>query len=89
MGALALIDTLALPFAREAERHLGRMLTYQEWMLKYFVLNFVSIWIITRFSEQFGLGISSWTVAVALALVLDIAQGVVMMVVEQLRKARS
>lgn len=85
MGTLALIGTLAIPFAREAERHLGRMLTTQEWMIKYFILNFVSIWIISRFSEQFGLGIRDWMVAAVLALALDVLQGVVMMSLEKVR----
>lgn len=79
MNALALIDTAAIPFAHVAEQKMRRMLTSKEWMIIYFVLNFVGIWVISRFSVQFGLGISNWYVAVALALVLDIVQGVAMM----------
>jgi hypothetical protein len=85
MGFLALIDTFALPFIREIEKFKGRMLTSGEWMLKYFLLNFAGIWIITRFSEQFGLGIAAWWVALVLAAVLDVVQGLVMMQVEKMR----
>lgn len=84
MGTLALVDTFAVPFARVVENLKGRMLTSQEWMTKYFLLNFLGVWLISRFSEQFGLGVSAWYVVVILALVLDFVQGMVMM---QMKKA--
>ncbi len=88
MGTLALINAFAIPFNREFEKLKGRMLTPKEWMIKYFVLNFVGIWVITRFSDQFGLGVSAWYVIVALAVVLDMIQGVVMMQIEKFRVER-
>ena len=78
MGTLALINILVIPFIQEIEKWKGRMLTPMEWMIKYFVVNFVGVWVITRFSEQFGLGVSSWLVVLVLAVVLDLVQGVAM-----------
>lgn len=86
MGTLALINILIIPFIREIERWKGRMLTPMEWMVKYFVINFVGVWAITRFSEQFGLGVSSWLVVVILAAVLDLVQGVAMMQIGKVQK---
>lgn len=78
MGKLALIDTFAIPFVHEFENYRRKMFSTMEWMALYFVLNFAGIWVISRYSEQFGLGITSWVVAAALALVLDVVQGIVM-----------
>lgn len=86
MGTLALINILVIPFIREIEKWKGRMLTSMEWMVKYLVVNFVGVWVITRFSEQFGLGVSSWIVVLALAIVLDFVQGVAMMQIEKMQK---
>jgi hypothetical protein len=85
MGVLALITTFAIPFVRIRERVLGRMLTSQEWMIYYFILNFVSVWLIARFADQFGFGIRSWVIALVLALILDLAQGISLMQLEKLR----
>ena len=85
MGALALLNTFGVPIARLVERIRGRMLTDKEWMIKYFILNFVGLWLISRFSDQFGLGISSWYVAAILAVVLDMVQGLVMMQLEKMK----
>lgn len=89
MGTLALLDTFAIPFARELERMKGRPLTTQEWMVKYFFLNFAGLWLITRFSEQFGVGVTSWGVVGLLAIVLDFVQGAAMMRLETIRKMYS
>ncbi len=85
MGVLALIDTFALPFVRVFEKQRGKMLATKEWMVAYFLLNFAGVWLVTRFPDQFGLGVRSWAVAVVLALVLDVVQGAVMM---QLQKVK-
>lgn len=86
MSVLALINTFAIPFIRAIENKKGRMLTSKEWMVKYFIINFVGVWVVARFSDQFGFGISSWMVAVVLAVVLDLVQGMSMM---QLEKTKS
>ena len=83
IGSLALIDTLAIPIIHEIENYKGRMLTSSEWMFKYFVINLAAVYLLTRFAEQLGFGISSWIYVVAIAIVLDFVQGMVMMVLEK------
>lgn len=85
-GSLALIGILSMPFFHEWEIRRGRILTSMEWMLGYFVLNFVGIWLITRASEIFGLGVTSWVVVLILAFILDVVQGFGMMSLESTRK---
>jgi hypothetical protein len=89
VGILTLANAFAIPFAHLMEEHKGRELTTNEWMIKYFLLNFASIWIITRFSDQFGLGISHWYIAAGLAIVLDIAQGMAMVALEKKRLSQA
>lgn len=85
MGTLALIATFAIPFMRWYEDMKGKMLTSKQWMIKYFILNFVGVWLIARFADNLGLGVSSWRVVAVLALVLDFAQGFAMMRLEEYR----
>lgn len=86
MNFLALLGTFAIPFIREYERMKKKMLSNTHWMIKYFALNFVGLWVIARFAEQLGLGLSSWMVAAVLAVALDVFQGVAMMQLEKMRK---
>ncbi|MBI2009825.1 MAG: hypothetical protein HYS86_01470 [Candidatus Chisholmbacteria bacterium] len=85
MGTLALIGTFSIPFLHRYEESRGRPLTSKDWLLAYLIINFVGLWLISRFSEQFGLGVTSWVVVAVLALTLDIVQGAAMM---QLEKSR-
>ncbi len=89
MSALSLILTLLIPFLHEIERKIDRDLTMQEWIGAYLAINFGGIWLISRFSEQFGLGVSSWLVVLGLAVVMNLVQGVVMMQFEKFRKAHN
>jgi len=85
MGCLALLNTFTIPFVREYEKISGKMFSSKSWMILYFVENFIGLWIIARFAVQTGFGIPSWIVALVLAVVLDIIQGMVMMQLEKLR----
>jgi hypothetical protein len=85
MGKLALIGMLTMPFFTEWEHRRGKVLSSAEWSVSYFFVNFIGLWIITRFAEVFGLGVTSWMVVAGLALALDIAQGLVMMKMEKWR----
>ena len=76
--SLALIDTAALPFLRLRARVLGQPLTPREWLIAYFFINFVGIWLVARLANQFGFGISSWMVALIMALVLNFIQNYVL-----------
>lgn len=84
-GAITLFNTLAIPFFHLYELKRGTMLSSTEWMVGYFVLNFIAVYGVTRFAEQFGLGVSSWLVVVLLAAVLDVLQGAAMMWLESIR----
>lgn len=86
MGILALVGTFAVPFIREYEFKSGKMFTNKQWMGTYLLLNFLGVWVIARMATFVGLGISSWVVALVLAIVLDAAQGVGMMQLEKMRK---
>ncbi len=79
MGSLSLINLLIVPFFEQIQQELQRNLTPKEWMMGYFVVNFLGIWLITRFAEQLGFGISAWWVGALLALVLDLFQGIAIM----------
>lgn len=85
-GALALINTLSIPFFHQWEMQRNRVLNSTEWMIGYFFVNCIGIWLITRVAEIFGMGVSSWVVIIFLALTLDILQGTAMMGLEQAKK---
>jgi len=72
---LSLIGILTIPVFEYIREKRQKELSMQDWMIGYFVINFVSVWVISRFAEQLGFGISSWMVAVILAVFLDFAQG--------------
>lgn len=86
MSALTLLTTFVLPFVSRYENMRQKMFTPAEWMGLYLGLNFAGIWAITRFSEQFGLGVTSWMVVLILAIVMDVVQGTTMMVYGQQMK---
>ncbi len=79
MGALSLINLLFVPFFEQIQQELQRDLSPKEWMIGYFFLNFTGLWIISRFAEQFGFGISGWWVGALLAFILDMFQGFAIM----------
>jgi hypothetical protein len=72
-----LITVGSIPVVEMLAAAIKRTLTGMDWMVLYFVINTVGIWIVARFAEQLGLGISSWVVAVVLALVIDAVQGII------------
>lgn len=82
---LTLLNVGFIPFVHEYEHTSGKMLKNTQWMALYFVINFVGVWVIARFSDQVGFGISSWLVAAVLAVVLNIVQSIVMMALEKLK----
>lgn len=81
MSVLSLIGMLSVPLFEWKQEKLNRELTPKEWMVGYLVINFVGLWIISRFSEQFGLGFSAWWVVLLIASVMDVVQGIGMMMV--------
>lgn len=53
------------------------------WIAAYLIINAAGIWSIARFSESFGMGISSWVVALILGTILNLTQGIFMKVVSR------
>lgn len=45
------------------------------WMLFFFGVNTIGLWIISRFAEQLGLGLSSWVTAAILGILFSFVQG--------------
>jgi hypothetical protein len=85
MGKLALIGTFMIPIINEAESRRKQVFTPRDWLIVYFIINFIGVWLISRAAGQFGLGISTWITAAILALVFDAAQGMIMMQLEKYR----
>lgn len=85
MLVLSLIVTFALPFVHLWENERGKISSTKEMMMIYFVVNFVGLWLISRASDQFGMGLSSIFVVLLLALVLNVVQGLAMVQVEKYR----
>lgn len=79
MFKLTVINVFVMPLVTYYEWKKGVTFTPKQWMITYFVVNTIALYGITRFAETLGLGVSSWVVVVALAAVLDIVQGMVMM----------
>jgi uncharacterized membrane protein YvlD (DUF360 family) len=87
-GALALLTTFLMPFISMYETKMKRLWTPPELMAMYLLINFVAIWLVTRFSEIFGLGVSSWFVVLILAVIMDLLQGMVFMGFEKIRTGK-
>lgn len=78
-GKLSLIATLVMPFVTYREWKSKKDFQPKDWMTLYFVVNAVSIYLVSRYAEIYGFGVSSWVVVVALAAVIDVVQGMAMM----------
>ncbi len=76
---LALIGILTMPFFTAWEIKRKEILTPLHWLAGYLLINVTSIWLLSRFSEVYGLGITSWVVALSLGFVLNLVQGFAMM----------
>jgi hypothetical protein len=75
VSLLALVGILFVPVFEYVREQKQKELSMQDWMIGYFVINFLAVWILSRFAEQLGFGISAWWVAAVLAVILDFAQG--------------
>ena len=85
-GVLAWAATVTLPLFTAYEIRQQTVLTPQHWMAGYLVINTLSLWVVGRFAEALGLGISSWVFVLGLAAVLDVVQGMTMMAYGQATK---
>ncbi len=78
-GKLTVISLLVMLLVPYKEWKTKKDLKPTDWMKLYFVVNAVSLYLVTRFAEIYGLGVSSWVVIIALALFMDVVQGMTMM----------
>ena len=74
MGKLALINILIMPFFGGWKHCHNKRLCFIKKPSSCFLINFAGLWAITRFSDVFGLGVTSWKVVACLALVLSLVQ---------------
>lgn len=79
MLELTLISIVVMLLVTVCEWKNKIVFTPKQWMGTYLVVNFISLWGISRFADNFGLGFSSWLVILLSAVVLDIFQGMSMM----------
>ncbi len=79
MVVFTLIAVGALPVIEYVAEIQKKRLMTMDWMVLYAVINTVGFWVVARFAEQLGLGLGSWLVALALGLVVDMIQGVLIM----------
>lgn len=75
MVVFTLITIGFIPVIEEVSRQMNQRLDNLSWMVMYFFINAGALWLVARFAEQLGLGISSFVVAVILALIFDTVQG--------------
>ena len=88
-GVLAWIASITMPLFTEIEIRKQMVLAPQHWLLGYLIINIVGIWVVTRFADILGFGVASWMYVIALAIVLDIAQGMTMMAYGEMQKKKS
>ena len=88
MFKLTVVDVFVMPLVTYYEWKKGVTFTPQQWMITYFLVDFVVLYGVTRFSESLGLGVSSWIVLALFAFVLDMVQGIVMMQMGKLIKMK-
>lgn len=86
VGKLTLISTALIPLVYYYEWKRGKVYSPKEWMILYFVVDTLAIWLIARFADKIGFGISHWYIALLLGAALDWAQGMGMMALAKLNK---
>jgi hypothetical protein len=79
MVVFTLITVGATPIIEHLAASSKKVLKAMDWIVLYFVINAVALWVVARFAEQLGFGVSSWMVVVALAAVMDLVQGFLVM----------
>lgn len=86
MGTLAMLNLFLIPLVKEYENKTGKIINSLCWMKTYFISNFIGLWILGRFANELGMGLSSWTIALFLAFALSIAQKITMILVGKLKR---
>lgn len=83
-STLTILNTFMIPVVHYHEQIRGSMYSNKEWLLSYFLINFVGLWLIARLADNLGLGLSTWWVALLLATALDWLQALGMLALAKL-----
>lgn len=74
---LSLLVVGAIPIIEIIGGALNRKMSDSDWMIIYLAINTIAIWIVSRFAEVVGMGISSWMIALVIGFILTLVQGIV------------
>ncbi len=85
-GVIAWFATITMPIFTEIEVRKHMVLAPQHWMIGYLIINLIGVWVVARFADALGLGVASWVYVFALAVVLDVVQGIAMMLYGEAQK---
>lgn len=86
MIVFTLIVVGMMPLVEHVAMSARKQLKTLDWIVIYFLINAVGLWVVARFAEQLGMGLKSWVVAVALAAVIDVVQGILIMKIARFEK---
>lgn len=75
MVVFTLITVGAIPVIEAVSAQMRMRLSNLHWFALFLVIDTAAIWLVARFAEQLGLGISWWGVAVVIGLLMDLIQG--------------
>lgn len=75
MVVFTLLVVGAVPVIEYVTAQMKWRLSNRDWMMLYFVVNLVALWVVARFAEQLGMGLSSWVVVAVLSVIINLAQG--------------
>lgn len=85
---LTVVTTFMIPLVYYHEWKRSKQYSDKEWMLVYFLANVILVWILARFADKLGFGISSWFVALVLGFALDLVQGIGIMTLGKYNKMK-
>lgn len=83
MVVFTLIAVGAIPVIEAISAQMKWQLSNLHWFALFLVVDVVGLWIVARFAEQLGMGISWWLVALVLGLVMDVVQGFLVKVADR------
>jgi hypothetical protein len=81
-----LIGVGVMPLVEMVSSSLKIKMSMPHYIVLYAIVNAAALWIVSRFAEQVGLGLSSAVVIVVLAVVLDLVQGFAVTMIMPKRK---
>lgn len=78
MTIVTLVTVGAAPLIEWKAEYFKKKLTPQTWMLIYLLVNFVALKLAAVWAKNLGMGLSSWVVALVLAVLFTLVQGFMM-----------